>query len=256
MKALESFWMGSRYLWLGMALMRKPGIRRFVLIPLVISAVMMGLGLYEGLHQVDVLDQQWAARQDWWGQLWNAIAWLAYPLLVVLILALSMYLFAILANWIGAPFNSLMAEHLLHLFGIPPVAGKFRDWLASIPLSLLREVRKLVYFIPRALLVAVLWFFPLTTPVAVGLWFLLSAWMMTLQFVDYAHDIRGHGLPETLQWMRRHRAMALGFGAACTLWMMIPVANLLLMPAAVAGATAMWADLETQSVSESDAEWT
>ena len=40
--------------------------------------------------------------------------------------------------------------------------------------------------------------------------------------------------------LRRRRALALGFGGAVVLATMIPVLNLFVMPAAVAGSAALW----------------
>jgi len=40
--------------------------------------------------------------------------------------------------------------------------------------------------------------------------------------------------------LRRRRLLSIGFGAAAASLTMIPVVNFIAMPAAVAGATAMW----------------
>ena len=45
---------------------------------------------------------------------------------------------------------------------------------------------------------------------------------------------------EILAHLREKRLLALGFGAATLLMTLIPFVNFLVMPAAVAGATAMW----------------
>jgi CysZ protein len=53
-----------------------------------------------------------------------------------------------------------------------------------------------------------------------------------------------HGLRADEQKRRlgEKRMMSLGFGGAVTIATMIPVVNFLVMPAAVAGATAMWVE--------------
>jgi CysZ protein len=40
--------------------------------------------------------------------------------------------------------------------------------------------------------------------------------------------------------LRRHRSLSIGFGSAAAGLTMIPIVNFVVMPAAVAGATAMW----------------
>ena len=53
-----------------------------------------------------------------------------------------------------------------------------------------------------------------------------------------------HGLraDEQKLCLRKKRLMSLGFGGAVSVATMIPVLNFLVMPAAVAGATAMWVE--------------
>jgi CysZ protein len=53
-----------------------------------------------------------------------------------------------------------------------------------------------------------------------------------------------HGLRfgEQKKRLRQKRFLSLGFGGAVSIAVMIPVLNFLAMPAAVAGATAMWVE--------------
>lgn len=69
---------------------------------------------------------------------------------------------------------------------------------------------------------------------------LVSGWLLALEYVDYPasnHEVR---FKELRLRLRKRRALTLGFGTAVVAATMVPVLNLFVMPAAVAGATALW----------------
>ena len=72
------------------------------------------------------------------------------------------------------------------------------------------------------------------------LWFLFNAWYMALEYGDFPMANHGLKFTDQLPRMRRIRFTAIGFGSALTVLMLVPVLNFVAMPAAVAGATALW----------------
>lgn len=76
--------------------------------------------------------------------------------------------------------------------------------------------------------------------VAPVLWFLFSAWMLAIQYCDYPFD--NHKVPfKTMrEALRSRKVMNMQFGALTSLFTMIPVLNLVILPVAICGATAMW----------------
>jgi CysZ protein len=72
------------------------------------------------------------------------------------------------------------------------------------------------------------------------LWFLYSAWMLALEYVDYPMGNHGLKAREMRARLRKQRVLGLGFGSATAGLTMVPVVNFIVMPSAVAGATAMW----------------
>jgi CysZ protein len=105
---------------------------------------------------------------------------------------------------------------------------------------MLGELRKFGHFLLRALPLLGLFLIPGVNLLAPWLWLLFNAWYIALEYTAYPMD--NHGLPfaEQQARMRKARLTALGFGGAITLLMLIPGVNFLAMPAAVAGATALW----------------
>ena len=122
----------------------------------------------------------------------------------------------------------------------PPSSGRVLAVFATILEAFLSELRKLLYLVACMLPFAVLVFLPGINVIAAPCWFVLSCWLLALEYVDYPasnHEIR---FKELRQLLRTRRALAFGFGTAVLVATMIPVLNLFVMPAAVAGGTALW----------------
>jgi CysZ protein len=64
--------------------------------------------------------------------------------------------------------------------------------------------------------------------------------MMAIQYIDYPADNHKLGWNEMLAWLRKKRWQSMSFGGIVYLSLLIPVVNILMMPAAVAGATLFW----------------
>jgi CysZ protein len=73
-------------------------------------------------------------------------------------------------------------------------------------------------------------------------WMLFGAWMLAISYVDYPMGNHGLGFPEQRRRLRERRYLALGFGGAVMCALAVPVVNFLVIPAAVAGATALWVE--------------
>lgn len=109
-----------------------------------------------------------------------------------------------------------------------------------VPRTFSREMRKLGYFLPRAIGLFILSFIPVVNVVAAPLWLMFGVWMMAIQYIDYPADNNKMSWQDMLAWLRSKRWQSLGFGGITYLALMIPGVNVLMMPAAVAGATLFW----------------
>src|SRR5690606_14143929 len=165
--------LGMRYLLRGAQMLAQPGIRRFVVLPLLVNLLVFGALVTAALQQFGIwIDQVLAWLPEWLAFL----EWIIWPLSLVLLLVVVIYSFSVLANLIAAPFNGLLAEKVeLLLGGQVPDGGGFGGAIKDAPRAIGKELRKIAYYLPRALLVLVLTLFPLFYPFAPLLWFMLGA---------------------------------------------------------------------------------
>lgn len=232
---------GPYYLNAGFKMIMRPGLRIYVLLPLTIN-IMVFIGLiYFSVQRFN----------GWVNQLMpNLPSWLAFldyllwPLFVLLVLLIIFFTFTTIANLIASPFNGFLAEKVEVIARgndhFPPFS--WTELLAMVPRTMLRELRKLAYFLPRALGLLLLSFIPGVNLIAAPLWLLFNIWMMAVQYIDYPADNNKVSWPAMLHWLRTKRWLSLGFGGITYLALMVPFFNLIAMPAAIAGATLLWVD--------------
>lgn len=233
------------YLNKGFTLVRQPGVRRFVFIPLAINFLCFGIGFAFLLAQFgDFLAWSKNVLPEWAVSLMDALSWLIWPLFIVMALLLGSYFFSTIANWLAAPFNGLLSEAVqAKLTGQTPPSEPLHQMLAR---TFGREWTKLKYYLPKVAAMLLLWLLTFYIPglnlLLPVLWFLFSAWMMALQYLDYPMDNHRVPFPVMLASLRARRGLALSFGSLIALLGMIPFINILVMPVAVASATALWLD--------------
>jgi len=231
---------GAMYLLTGFKLIVKPGIRGYVIMPLAINIILFGVLIWFG-------SQQFGAFLDWlmpelpqWLQWLSWILWLVFAIGGMLIL---FFTFSLLANIVSAPFNGLLAEAVeLYLTGRKTQAASKTNFLLTIIPSIVDELRKTAYFLLWAIPFLILFLIPAANIAAPFLWFVFSAWMLMLEYTDYPmgnHDI---GFAQQRKTVGQKRFLNLGFGSAVSVATMTPVLNFMVMPAAVAGATALWVE--------------
>ena len=81
---------------------------------------------------------------------------------------------------------------------------------------------------------------PVVNIAAPVLWFLFSGWMLSLEYHDYQMGNHHLKFPAQRDKLKTQRGITLGFGLATLAMTMIPVVNFIVIPAAVAGATALY----------------
>lgn len=230
---------GPQYLREGLKLVLSPGLRRFVLMPLAVNLVLFVALVTLAMHQFGIwVDALMPSLPDWL----SFLEYLLWPLFVTLVVLIVFFTFTLLGTSLAAPLNGLLAEKVeVVLRGedhFPPF--RWGELFALAPRTFGRELRKLAYFLPRSLGLLILSFIPGPNLVAPFLWVLFGVWMMAVQYIDYPADNNKVGWDEMLAWLRGRRWHSLSFGGITYAALLIPGLNLLIMPAAVAGATLLW----------------
>jgi CysZ protein len=115
--------------------------------------------------------------------------------------------------------------------------------------SMLRSLRvNLVsLFVGGAIIVGLLvvgLVFPPATVVTVPLKFVVSAFILSWDVLDYPLSLRQHGVQQRTAWFRANLSAAAGFGLALAAIFLVPCLGLLLLPAGVAGGARLVAQSE------------
>jgi CysZ protein len=226
---------GAAYLIRGLNLIGKPGVKRHVIIPFLINTL-----IFIGLTWL--LADQFGAFIDWmspslpdWLSWLTWLLWLVFGLTAFIAIFFS---FSIIANLVGSPFNSFLSAAVeKHLTGKSPISQV--SFAEETVKALTGELKKLLLFAVIAILLLIVSFIPLVNLASPVLWAIFSAWMMSIEYIDYPMGNHGLSFAEIRREIKKKRVLSLGFGGAVMIATMVPLFNFLVMPVAVAGATAL-----------------
>ena len=234
---IGDFARGARYALQGFRLVRRPGVTRYALLPLLINVLVFGTGIWLGAAAFqDFL--QWVLPQ--WLDIWvvRALLWLIFAVGAALV---SFYAFTLLANILAAPFNGLLADQVERdLRWGRGEEGIQRSLIGEASASIGAEIRKLVYLAAWSLPLLLLFLIPGINLAAPFLWLAFGAWMLALEYADCPLGNHGVTFRESRGLIGRRRGAALGFGTVIMAMTAVPGLNLIAMPVAVCGATALY----------------
>ena len=236
---------GMHYFFRDLKMLAEPGIRPFVILPVLVNLVLFGLLTWFLASQLSAAATWMETRLAEWLE-W--LVWIFWVIAALFWLVIYGFSFAMISNTLAAPFYGLLAEKVQA--GLADGAPEEPLTLAALARlarrSLVREVQKLGYILPRLALLAVislpLYFIPVINGVVPLLWFIWGAWSLSLQNLDYAADNNLVSFPGMRRQMARRRTLTLSFGAASMVAASIRLFNLFAMRAAVAGGTALWVE--------------
>ncbi len=228
--------LGFHYFIYGWRLLLQRQFMPFVIFPIIINTVLM-IGLVWAFFAnitgwLDMLLPSWL---EW-------LYFVLIPLIFLLLLVGFYFAFTTLANFVAAPFNALLAEKVeLQLTNQPLGDTSFTGMLKDVPRMLKREWQKMMYSVPRLIAIFLLGFVPVLGQTIVPvIAFVFSAWMIAIQYCDYPFDNHKISFQRMRNALEQNKVMNYTFGSLVSLFTMIPFVNLVVMPVAVCGATAMW----------------
>jgi CysZ protein len=170
-----------------------------------------------------------------------------YVVCVLLMIVLGAVTFTSVGTVLAAPFNDFLSEAveaiLRHEPSLRPLTlGNLMEDLARTVLQAAwKSAIVLVTFVVTVPLLLIPVVGAIVYTVLNGV---VATWFMALEYIDLPMSRAGWTLPSRRKWAGQRRAAIFGFGGAVYLTMLVPLLNFLLMPAAVAGGTILYVELE------------
>jgi len=216
----------------GFILIFKSGIRRYVIIPLIINTGLFAAAIYLLSQYMDAwLETLLPGWLSW-------LEWLIWPLFAVTIFLIVFFSFTLIANLVAAPFNSYLSASVEQkLTGSKPENLVNEPIWKTVVRTVGAEMRKTLYFLMWLIPLVMLTFIPVINVVAPFAWFLFAAWSFALEYMDSPLGNRGLLFEEIREYNRNNRMRSLGLGTGVFVMTSIPFLNFLAMPVAVCAAT-------------------
>lgn len=259
LRARPGFFRGLTYPLQGARLVFRThvGLARYWVFPVLITfGALFGVTVTAIRHRADLVHASWpsfdsaAQPVSWW---LGALHWLLGWLLAVAAIGLGALLVLSVSGVLAAPFNDALSAAVERIRGenVPPDPSP-GALVAGVARSVATEAIKLFAY---ALIVAPLWIVALVAPLVGGpvlaaVGFAITVAYLAIDYTDWPASRRDTPLRQRAQWLRYHAAPLAGFGVAAWFLLWVPGINLVLMPAAVAGGTLLYLDLETAKEAE------
>lgn len=220
----------------GTYLVYQKGLRRYIFLPLLVNLAVYVSMLSWVLHRFSGwLNSAMTMVPSWleW------LSWFIWPLFFVSLLLVVFFTFTLVTHLIAAPFYGFLAAKVeQQVTGRAPLDDR---GLAKTAIDAVgRELVKLGYILPRAAALFVVSWIPGLNLLSPVLWALFSAWIMAITYLDYPMDNNKITFRDMRHRLSQRWWPSLTYGGWVTVVTWIPLANLFLIPGAVAGAVLMW----------------
>ncbi len=224
-RGLKVWGTAPKLMWLGML----PAL--LVGIAFIVGIVALGVNLERLAELVTPFASVWDEPFRTGTRVVAGLAILAVAILVVI------YAYTTITLIVGQPFYERIWRHVEERFGPIPEGPQIGFWRAFWR-GLGAGLRLLVPTLLIGLGLFALGFIPVVGQVLVPVvGATLGGWYLTLELTGLAFEGRGFSFRDRRQVLRGRRASTVGFGAAIYLMFLIPLGAVIMMPAAVAGAT-------------------
>jgi CysZ protein len=236
---VKNFFTGMGMLGRGLGMYaRSPRLLLLGLIPAIISAVLVGGALVALIYFINDI----AAWVTWFADDWSNDLRSTVRLLAALALAVGGVLVAVLTYTavtliIGDPFYEAISKKVDEQVGGPVKEPDTGFWKAARH-NLVDSVRLIVLSLFISIPMFLAGFLPVVGQTVVPVIdAIIGGWMLAVELTGVPFNRRGLRLRDRRRLLRANRALALGFGVPVFVIFLIPFAAVLVIPAAVAGAT-------------------
>ncbi|HXV65373.1 MAG TPA: EI24 domain-containing protein [Vicinamibacteria bacterium] len=205
-------------------LLKRPSLWPLSLLPAVATVLLVSVGLAAGFWIGPALANGVIEGES----LWVSAASVGARFAAVLGGAVAGLGVALLLT---APFQELLSRKVEH-----QLRGELVDPARGIRWEMIQALKGALYFLSRTPFVIVLGLVPIAGPPLALLW---AAHSLAFQQTDSTLARHGLDFGNRRRWHRQHRIESIGFGLGGLATLLVPVANFLLMPVLVVGATRM-----------------
>lgn len=246
------FWRGFSYPFKGMnfVFFQHPKLAKFWIFPILITLLAFCLGTWASWHYAtDIVNSFWAPVEG--DGFFDGIARFFHGvlewILSIALWAVSMIVLMLLTSVFAAPFNGALSGAVEEIAtGRGTGEGGVKVFIRDIGRTVVLEIAKLLLYL---CVMGPLFALQCAAP-AVGTFFysifgfLFTAWYWGLDYVDWPAERRGWKVGKRFSAARQRGMTMLGFGTGVWMFLFVPFLNLLFMPAAVAGGTLLFLEME------------
>ncbi len=230
-------------------LLKKPGLLRYLAIPLTINVLVFSLSVYFGLDMFEGLLETYAPSTEvWYGLALYYVAWTVAMLLTAVVVFFS---FTVVGNLIASPFNELLSERCeeLRMGKLPGQRFTLGRFWKEARNALLVECKKLSVFIVIMLLLFSINLIPgVGSMIYAVLAPLFTLFFLVIEYMAFVLMRKQLSFADQRRYVTKRPVMMLGFGLGIFCVLAIPLVQFFCIPLAVVGATLLWCDFprETQ----------
>ncbi|GAA0709621.1 EI24 domain-containing protein [Dactylosporangium roseum] len=235
----DEFFAGFRLLGRGFARYgRSPGLLLLGMIPAVISLVLLGVAWFFLILFIDDLAAAVTWFADDWSSTWRGVVRFGAGAGILAVgVLLSIVSYTALTLLIGDPFYEVISERIEADLGGTPGETDL-PWYRTFFKNLADSIRLILLGVAFAVPLFLLGFVPVVGQTVVPvLNAIIGGWLIAVELTGIPFNRRGLRLKDRRQLLRAHRPLALGFGIPVFLLLLIPLAAIVVVPAAVAGST-------------------
>jgi CysZ protein len=242
--AASEFFSGVGYLGRGAGMwITSPRLMFLGAIPALIVGAVYVVGIVFLIINIDAI-AVWATpfANSWSDPLQTLTRIAATVALIVVAVVVVAYSYAAVTLLVGDPFYEKIWRAVENRLGNAPADRDVPFW-HSVGRALGDAVRLLLPAILVGITVFVCGFIPVIGSVlALGIGAIFGGYLLTVEMTGFAFDARGFTLGQRRRTLRRLRARTMGFGIATYLLFLVPIAAVIVMPSAVAGAALLSRD--------------
>lgn len=236
---------GALYMLGGLArLLTDRSMRRLAVAPILISAFVLAAFVWATFSYYDEL-------AGWLFDTSGVTGWLAQAATFLVMLVLGFVLVMVLLPVVTGPFTDVISERTeaLELGKDPDISFSLKGFAKEVGVAIGHALKNLFLFVVLSGVALILGLIPIVGPIAViVVQLLIMAFFASLEFLDAVANRRQYTFAQKVHVISENRALYAGFGLAAGGLLLVPLLNVVVIPAAVLAGTRLFLHLEAHNV--------